>query len=286
MKKFLLFIFSTVLLQPIKAADPAESLLWKISGNGIEKPSYLYGTMHMICQQDVRGTGQLSALIKEVDQLVLELDFDDQNMLAQVQKLMMMPDQELSDLLPESEFLQVKQFFADSLGYDINLLKNFKPFFLTSMLMPKMMGCQPVAMEIILTQLAQKEQMEILGLETVDEQMAAVDQIGNKEMASQVAEMISNYAEEKQRLLDFQQMYRDGKLSELQKAMKSYFSDTPEFEAIMIDDRNLDWIPEIVEMLTSKASLIAVGAGHLPGEKGVIELLKAKGYTLTPVAIH
>src|SRR5215204_899217 len=92
------------------------TLLWRISGNGLSKPSYLFGTMHMICANDIEVSDSLKSAIRRSDKVYLEIDMDD--MMGLMMKMMMDPgkltmknDTTLSDLLTPEEYKKVKTYF-------------------------------------------------------------------------------------------------------------------------------------------------------------------------------
>ena len=89
------------------------TLLWRISGNNLSKPSYLFGTIHLLCANDIELSETLKTAIKETDKVYLELDMDNLfEMMQAVQKMKMRNDTTLSDLLSESDYKKVKAFFT------------------------------------------------------------------------------------------------------------------------------------------------------------------------------
>jgi uncharacterized protein YbaP (TraB family) len=107
--------------QPSKSKTPQKespdnTLLWRISGNGLSRPSYLFGTMHMICASDIEVSDSLSKAIKNSDKVYLEMKMDDMmgmmlKMVMDPSALMMRGDTSLSDLLSPEEYKKLKSYF-------------------------------------------------------------------------------------------------------------------------------------------------------------------------------
>ncbi|MEO1450528.1 MAG: TraB/GumN family protein, partial [Bacteroidota bacterium] len=160
-------------------AQSSDALLWKISGNGLEAPSYLFGTIHLLCPEDLKITDPVQQALDASDQLVCELDFDDPDLMATMQQYMRLPaDQSPQDLYTEAERALLDSFLTQRMGMGMAQLGSIKPFFLSSMLIPGMMKCQPASWELRLATIAKESNREMLGLETVAEQMAVVDGMG------------------------------------------------------------------------------------------------------------
>ena len=103
MKKLsLLFMTLLVPVFMLSAQNKGNSLLWKISGNGLEESSYVYGTFHLLCPNDLDLSKKVTDALDRSEQLVLELDFDDPTLMQTLQQNMMMPDgQTAEDYLNE-----------------------------------------------------------------------------------------------------------------------------------------------------------------------------------------
>src|SRR3982751_2615245 len=93
------------------------TLLWRISGNNLTKPSYLFGTMHMICANDIEASDSLKNAIKAADRVYLELDMDDAlQLLSAMSHMTMKNDTTLADLLSKDEYKKVKSYFEEHNG--------------------------------------------------------------------------------------------------------------------------------------------------------------------------
>lgn len=284
-KLFLLGILGITSSAVFGQAEPAveeegKGLLWEISGNGLENPSYLFGTIHIISKDDFLMTEMTQNLLQESEQVVLELDMDDpKTMMGMVTKIMMKDGQSLKTLLSEEDYQVVSNFFADTLGSSLMMVEKMKPFMALSMIYPKMLGEKTASYEMEFMRLARKASLEIEGLESVEDQLGIFDEIPYEEQAQMMVEFVKAYTDEKDKIREMVDLYVAEDLKGLYE-FTTQSADMEGYQDIMLDNRNVKWIPTMEEMMANKISFFAVGAGHLWGEKGVINLLKEQGYQL------
>jgi uncharacterized protein len=278
-------IFSSVYFTKIYAQKEDKSLLYEISGNGLAQPSYLYGTIHIICKSDFIMTEATKQKFGTSQQVYLELDMDDPSMMSEMQKYMVMTDgSTLKNLMSESDYQKVATFFKDTLKTNIEMLAKMKPFVSSMIALPKMMACPTQSYEETFMKMAKDQHKEILGLESVGDQFGALDKMGMKKQADlMLVQMVEHWNEGKE---EFQTMIKDYKNQDvdllLEDMAKSKMSDS-DFEKDLLETRNSNWIPKIAKIVSEKPTFFAVGAGHLGGEKGVIALLKKQGFTVKAV---
>lgn len=266
-------------------AVPTASLLWEISGKGLAKPSYLFGTIHMLCKDDLQLSENLRAKFAQSEQLALEIDMSDPKMNMELMQGLMMPDkQSLKTLLTEEEYEKVKRFFNDSLQINIAMVERMKPFFANSLTLPKLLSCAVAGYEERLMQLAKEQQKGIKGVETVQDQLAAADGIPLQQQAQMLVEMAADFQKAKNDFAELLQIYRSQDVEALYRLIARQSSELDNFEATLLEKRNLNWIPVMGRMAQEKPTFFAVGAGHLGGEKGVIALLRKEGYQVKPLA--
>ena len=286
MKKIILLVFT--LLTGIISTDAQKndnSLLWKISGNGLSQESYLYGTFHLLCPDDIQISDKVTKAFEASGQLVLELDMDDPSIMPAIQQSMVFTDGTTAkDYLNESEYKLVAGFFNDSLGLPFEKLQVIKPFFLSSMTVLHFLGCQPASFEQGLIKLANEQEIEVKGLETVEEQVSFINNLSMETQKKMLLENLEKYDSSKIMFNKMVDYYMNEQLEQINAISEEYMSDDyADMKEEMLIKRNENWIQDIRELITHQSTFIAVGAGHLPGEKGVIDLLRKAGYTVEPV---
>lgn len=294
MKKILaLFITVAGLFGAISAqtAKPAEdkALLYKISGKNLKKPSYIYGTIHIICPNEMFGMEKLNNYIDQTDSVLMELDLDNSGEMKTMFSAFQIPDgKSIKDFLTAEQYAKVDEMFKNYVGVPVENLKNFHPFMLSTLVTtsPKSLGCaSPGSYDKSFMESAVAKKKAVEGLETVASQMENV----NRKPMRKHAEDLYRLALDTQKSIDeFKNLiviYKTQNSDELyQKSISGKLGDA-EFEKAMLDDRNIDWIPKIEKALGEKSVFIAVGAGHLGGKNGVIALLKKKGYKIEAIRL-
>lgn len=284
MKKLFLLFLSTFVYNNIVEAQLDHSLLWKISGNGLEQPSYLFGTIHLICPEQLELFPEVLTAMEQSQRLVLELDMDEPSFLQETQKLSVNEGmQNLSGMLSEEELSTVNDFFTRHYNMDMSQLGILRPITLLSMITVKGLDCpQPASFELKLMEIAKGNQWEVLGLETLEEQFGVFDQMPVARQLEWIVEYTGGEQKLKDGLAKLTEAYLAKDLTRLLALMDDY-PEYKDFEGALLFDRNEKWIDSITSMAKDKATFFAVGAAHLPSDKGVIKLLRAQGYEVAPV---
>jgi uncharacterized protein YbaP (TraB family) len=262
-----------------------KSLLWEISGKGLKKLSFLYGTLHAICPEEFALPDAVKDRLKRTEQLSLEIDMDDPNFMLELQKGAMMPNGgSLKSFYNEEQYKMISNHFASTMGINISQVDGLKPFILSSMLIPQITECKPESYEQALMTLAKEQGKEVIGVETVQDQFTAFDKLSQQQQALLLLESIEDLQKAREQYREMVQLYLTQDLLGLEQQVKSnYKGDYALFEKAMLIDRNKNWIPVIEKEAKAKPTFFAVGAAHLPGDNGVIALLRKQGYTVKPV---
>ena len=282
--RYALLLFTLFISLFSNAQELEKSLLWKISGNGLKKPSYLFGTIHLTCDTSL-DANTLNAL-EATEQLYLELDMDDKSIQMKLMKLMMMKDSaKLSTLLSPEDFKILDEFMKKNLNMSAKLFDSFKPFMISSMLFPKMLDCKSQSVESELMKITKEQNEEIFGLEIAEDQMKVFDEISYQDQADELLKTVKDNLEKDKK--EFQEMitiYQNKDIEGMLKMMSDSDNKiTSENQDILLNNRNKNWIPIMVKIMKDKPTFFGVGAGHLAGEEGVIKLLRKKGYKVEAV---
>jgi len=285
-KAFLLFALLICLhtanaqTNELKTSVDNNTLLWEVSGNGLTKSSFIFGTFHLLCKDDINFSTALRKAIAGSDEVYLELDLDDPAILLEGIMLMRMKDgKKLKDLYTADEYKRVSNYFTDSLKMSLGLLGSIKPEFLLAFLYPKLMPCTMASsVEEEIMAIAKADDKEIKGLETMAMQASIFDSIPYEVQAKELLNAIDSIETSKKNFTLLLNAYLKQNLDSLEKMML-----LPEFgvelnQDLLLDKRNINWVGQLKEMMKKKAVFVAVGAGHLVGKKGLIALLRAAGY--------
>jgi uncharacterized protein len=266
------------------------SLLWRISGKGLSKPSYLFGTMHMLCGDDITISDSLKTAIQTADDIYLELEMDNLfEMMGAMQHMNMKGDTTLADLLTKEEYKKVKEYFDEKGGMlPFSMLKSFKPMLAASLIAEQQTktSCDNmVAMEQLIMKEAKDADKKIKGLETMNYQLEIFDKIPYKLQAKQLYEMIakSNDTADNNDLVALTNAYRSQQLETLEAMTVKDDMGIKNFTELLLYKRNENWTKKLQGLMVEQSLVVAVGAGHLPGKRGVINLLRQAGYKVEPV---
>jgi len=285
MKRILSLLVVTALsVFSITAQELENSTLWKIEGNGLESPSYLFGTIHITC--DATLEDDVKKALDETTQIVMELDMDDPNMQMKMMKGMYLKDgKTLKDFVSEEEYKSIDSLFINNMGMSVKMIENVKPFFLSSMFYPKMLDCPMQSFELELTKIAKEQEEEIYGLETIEEQIKVFDDIPLEEQYDDLVRMAKdNLEDDKVTFVKMLKVYKEENITALLDMMDDDTNKTvSNHQDTLLKQRNENWISKIGEYAKDQPTFFGVGAGHLPGENGVIKLLRDAGFTVTAV---
>jgi len=266
-----------------------KSLLWEISGNGLTKSSYIYGTIHMICKDDASLGDSLIAAIQRSDRVYFEVDMDNlMEMLSAFKDFKMRNDTTLADLLSKEDYEKVKEYMERKGGMlPFSQLETYKPMLASSLLMESGIGCEEsVAMEQLILEEAKKNKKRVDGLETMSYQASIFDSIPYKLQAEQLLKYVNDGGSKSEADKQFEEMIEAYKAQDIEKLGSFVQEDDGglgNYEDILIYNRNRNWVEKLKKLMPDKSLTIAVGAGHLAGEKGLIKLLRKAGYTVKPV---
>jgi len=270
-----------------KEETPESSMLWKVERDDLEYPTYILGTMHLISKEYFHFPEKLEKLVKNSKQLIMELDgLPDA---AAAADLMRLPDSvKLTDYFSEEDMTRLYGFAETEMKMNKDMFDmtfgRMKPFLLLQLITQKQFEGETESYELTLMNLAKKHKIESIGLETIQQQIGFFDAIPMTDLANIITSYFENSDSLKAQTKLMQQVYRSGNLDSLARFMVESSPELMEFEEILLTSRNISWVPKVMELIFQKPSFIAVGAAHLAGDHGLINLLRKEGFTVTPVA--
>ena len=281
-----------------KLKHPVKACLFKVEGNGLKKPSYLFGTIHLADPRVVNMHPNAEAAFKEAGALYTEIDLNPGAQLAVAPLLMRKDGKKLTEAIGPELTKKLAKVLADiNPALTTATLEPFKTW-MAAMTVPmlelQLKGEQPL--DQVLYQRAQKEGKKVGALETAKSQLGVFDQFTEKEQQSMLADTLDLMIEDKDAAKSSLELmldtYLTGDTTEIAKFMRDEMAkaDTdPEFTKRLIksllDDRNVgmaDKAHEFMEGDPDTTHFFAVGAAHYTGKLAVQDLLKKKGYKITP----
>ncbi len=278
------YSFSVLLIFFASLANGQSSLLWKVEGKSLKKPSFIFGTIHVIPQKDYFEPKGMMESLEKSDLYVGELNLTDSSAIGieMMSNMAMKNDTTLDMLLSAKDYKKLDSFFVSKMGMGIELFKSLKPILISTMLLPLTSGEEVTSYEMELLKRANQKGIPMAGLESVSEQMSFIDQLPYTYQAKELMKVMDGDIKDD----DFTELieaYKSQNIDVLAEEIKKQTQSSIAMESILLNDRNKNWVPKIEELIKKQSCFIAVGAGHLGGKEGVINLLKQKGYTVTPI---
>ncbi|RUT69726.1 TraB/GumN family protein [Flavobacterium cupreum] len=273
-----LFVFNGAISAQTVSPKVENSLLWEVSGKGLSKPSYLYGTIHMICGKDYFLSEKTKRAFDASSELVLEINFSDPKEINDMQQ-MAMGKEPLSKRLNPEQLSKLDAILKKTSGMTVQQVDAFSLMTVMSLISMKSFGCNDLKLyEMEFIESAKKKNLKVSGLETIKSQFESfANAYADDEMIAMLEEsdfelaklLVTNYKKE-----NLGGLYKDITSENLMNAKAKKY---------MLDERNHNWIALLPEMMKKENLFVAVGAAHLAGEEGIIHLLRKEGYTLKPV---
>ncbi|MBC8033043.1 MAG: TraB/GumN family protein [Chitinophagaceae bacterium] len=265
----------------VRAQKPLEnSLLWEISGNGLQKPSYLYGTIHLICENDFYMSDKTKKAFEKSAGLVMETNVFDPSEIAVAQK-MMIADTPISKKMPPAQFAELDSLVKMGTGVSLMQINNFRLSVVASLLAMKSIPCSTAkSYEAEFNQMAISTKKTVGVLEKMSEQMEYFNKAFTDDV---IIQQIREFNKQKEMMAELVKLYRAEQMEELYKLLTEGQSLNDQSLDWLLHNRNANWAERMPDMMKKESSFFAVGAAHLAGEKGVIRLLRQKGYKVTAV---
>jgi uncharacterized protein len=282
MKKLIPLIIIMVLGYYIKSQNQAleKSLLWEVTGKGLKAPSYLFGTIHMLCEKDYLIKPKVLKAFDSCKSLAVEINMLDTLEMLNAQK-MMFSNTKMSEALSKREAYELDSILQKDFNINLAVVDNYRPIRLISMMVVKAASCSNIKMlDMELMKTANAKEMKILNFETITGQMEML------EKATPIGEIVTQMKLGNEYSPLFSKMvehYKDENILELDRILKDKRFMNEDAEKVMLTDRNLDWAEKMPKIMEANSTFMAFGAGHLTGEYGMINLLRKKGYTVKPI---
>jgi uncharacterized protein YbaP (TraB family) len=278
-----LFFVSLLLLPAIIIAQ-YDGLLWKITHKNSKQPSYLFGTMHTTDSRAFTFSEQAKNKIEQCDAFAMELLMDDNSIdINLLMSLMMTDGSTLRSLFSEKEFHTLDSLLGNFIGFPLEMLDNIQPIVLIALLEQAGLGKDSsLPLDLFLMQHAKTKKKKLLGIETVAEQLSALQSLTYQEQAEMISAELSKQQNELNENDSLTHYYSAGKLDSL-LALNNRNPMPEKLAKALLDNRN-EIMAQRIEVFMKKESVFAaVGALHLPGANGVIERLRKKGFVVEAV---
>jgi len=265
----------------------AESSVWKVSKG--DDHVFIGGTVHILPADQFPLPVEFENAYKQSDAIVLETKLPDpQDQAAQMallQRLSYSDGKRLSHVLSKETYNSLGEYLAE-FGANVKELDGFKPGFIISMV--AMMEAQRAQLagegvDAYFNKKAASESKPIEYLESLEFQLDMLANMGKDNEDTLIRSTLNQMSSFKEMFTALLPAWRAGDMKKIDDLMiKPVAEEDPATFKTLFTDRNMNWVPLIEKMFEDQdREFVLVGAGHLAGDKNVIELLANKGYKVT-----
>ena len=260
-----------------------KSLLYEVKKNG-HQTSYLYGTIHFVPDSLFLFTKKLKKIISQSDEIIFEIvNMNDSQSLT---GLLQQKDKNTFDLFSEKQKDSVLLWGAQLIDLDTatfqRIYGQLKPINLIQLSSLKAFQEDAIAVDFELMKFADKEGITKSELETIAFQLSLFDQLPDPIIRDMILNEMRKTNLDKQLEAKLYALYKNQDIEGL-AALINETDDLKAFSDEFLFNRNKKWLPIIIEKMLNKSCFVAVGAGHLGGNSGLIQLLKQEGFSVTPI---
>jgi hypothetical protein len=277
-----LFLFTSI-------CQAQDSPLWEISGNGLSAPSYLFGSLKFTHEKHFKIPAVVADKIKASKIFAIE-DQVDHHAQHELNSALHFPKGEsLASQLKPEEYQQVLTFFEKEFHLSKSAFENkygkMKPLALSIAMTRLSLGDKVKFYDIELLNIAIKNKVKTYSLEPIEREAQALNAYPLLNQTRALIYSIEHFEEQKSEFQKLMAAYPFGTLDEIFEYSLHPTESNPIFIDEFYSKRNAEWLPKLEKMVKESPSFICVGVSHLEGEKGLLALLKSKGFTLTSVPV-
>jgi uncharacterized protein len=289
--RILILIISTISLvystnaQLLTYPNNNQAIFWEVSHPNSSKKSYVLGTMHIIQKEYFIFPKEIKKALKKSSSLILELDKLPNP--ALFLKLTKLDTGNFFNYFSNIETDSIIDWANNKLHIPPQVFRSTfyktKPFVVSQIATQSLFDGKTESYENRIYHYSKDKKKPIIGLETIEFQISLMDTLPIKIQKRMLLDIISNEQEVKENLLMLQKIYREQKIDSLYHQLNEEFETFDKYESLFITDRNQKWLPILEENFLINSCFVAVGAGHLGGPNGLLQLLNSKGYHLKPI---
>jgi len=263
--------------------------LWEISGNGITKPSYLFGTLKFTGEKEFYFPQEAKDKIKAANLFVIEDQVDHHAQHELNKALHFAKGENLATHTTPEQYNQVVLLFEKEFGINKTTFETkyarLKPLAISVLMTRLALGEDVKFYDIELLRFAKDNKIKTYSLERIEREAAALNSFPVHEQVLALLHSTTSFQQQKDEFEKLINEYPQGKLEEIVEYTLHPLDNNQKFIDEFYYKRNEEWMPKIEKMTKGEAAFIAVGIGHLEGERGLLALLQARGYTLTPIKV-
>lgn len=259
-------------------------MLWRIDHKKLPANSYLFGTMHVHDQRAFKLMTQVYPKIDECAAFAVEFNVDEMAMNLDPNAMKLPANSSLDNLMKPKVYKKLKKIFRKTVGLNLDHFKDTKPLIVANLINEQILSKDmPTSLDMHLWNYAKQQDKITLGIETYQEQIDILKNIPLDYQLKALVGMGKNFKKHRKSLLKMTEQYERADIRQL---YKSGLKSIGEIKKLLLFDRNLLMAERFSLFIQEQSLFAAVGAGHLAGKKGMLRLLKQKGFKVKPVYLQ
>ncbi len=252
------------------------SLLWEIYDANAGSSSYLYGTMHVRDRKAFSFIEKIKPLIASCEVFATEIDLATDQVVIPPLLLKIPEEQTIASIIGSKKYAKLRRIILKAFHLDLDHYQRLIPLLTINEITSQILSDdQHLPLDAYLSQYAKTMDRKMTGIETLDEHLKVLQKIPLEYQIKSLLKMGGNVSRFRKQILHWADLYEAGELQQLYLSSKKSLG---KMKRILLYDRNIIMADRIDHILQEHTLFCAVGAAHLPGEKGVLRLLKQKGY--------
>jgi hypothetical protein len=238
--------------------------------------------MHVMSEEAYTPVSMAKHFMEQCQIYAGEMDLDDA-MLDQIGEVFTNDDEKLlQDFIGIKKYNKYKKIIQKAFVINLDDIAYYKPLVISNMISESILTKSfDLALDHFLWQYAQALGLEMKGLESAEDQFAIMKAIPMETQLKALKSCTENVSKFRKKVLQLSELYKEGELSKLYKVSKKSMGS---LRKLMIYDRNKKMSQNLLKLADTGATFCAVGAAHLPGNKGMLKLIKSSGYKIYPIA--
>ena len=265
------------------------SLVWQfyrkhpdtIGTEGAKNPNYLIGTMHVRDERAFQFETLFRKAIYDCEVFATEFNLDDAQSGAGEMSMFLPEDQSLKTLIPNKLYQKINAALVKKMGVHLAHFDRFKPIAVTNFLTESLFSNDRwLSLDETLWQFAKENDKILRGIETFEEQLEVLSKMTLGDQVRSLKETVKDFGSFQKQLTVMAKLYEKADIQKLYKAAKKSAKGG---RKLLLYNRNYIMADRIEALTQENTVCAAIGAGHLAGAKGVLRLLKRKGFTIKPI---
>ncbi|MDX1627604.1 MAG: TraB/GumN family protein [Fulvivirga sp.] len=271
--------------------DLANSVLWEVTGPGIEKPSYIYGIINFLPEDQYDIPKKVKQKLRDCDVFATKIIYNNYAR-KQFNKAVRIPDGGwINDYLSDDELNQLRLLLLKDFEVREHQYHDFysrlQPIILVTSTTALYLDDNIIYVEDELAKLAKRNRMDFVGLGTIEEEIAAFKQFPIEDQVEAAKYTVNNFEQHIKDYMDLVKYYiEEQDLDKVKEETMKATNESQAFKKVYYDERVEHWMPKIEGLIKLQPTFFALGVPYLVGEVSLIELLRKRGYTVKPVEVE